>query len=67
MFKAIGKVLLIALLLIILPMCLVMLSILGVFAPFIGFLILMLFPFILIGIIIGYRSGKKKKQQQGAA
>lgn len=65
MGKAIGKILLIAVCLILFPILMIALSVVGCVAPFIGFLMIILFPIILIGIIIGYRSGKKKGQQAG--
>ena len=63
MGKTVLKVLLIAIILMIAPViCMAAISLFGILGPMIGLLIILFFPLILIGLIVGYRSGQKKKE-----
>lgn len=61
MIRAIFKVIGIAISLILLPLLVLGLSIAGLIAPIVGMLMIIFMPVILIGVLIGYRSGKKKR------
>lgn len=61
MARSIVKVLFAAILLILLPVILLFTGVLSfAFGPLLGIMIIVFFPIVLIGILIGYRNGKRK-------
>lgn len=68
MLKTILKVLVVLVLCVLCPLVLIgLLATLGVALPIVGVVLLIFFPFLLVGIIIGHCSKKTKQGTEGSA